>query len=212
MPDLVRAVLTAVLAYLLGSLNGALLTSRLLHGDDIRRHGSGNAGATNMLRTYGLKGLLPVMLFDAGKGVAAVLAAGRIFDGGIPGGPGGPLIAGVFVIAGHVFPVFFGFRGGKGVLTACAVMFALDWPVAALSLGFFLLLAVLFRYISLGSICAVLTLPCLGLLFGRSAAAVAVYAVIAALIIWLHRENITRLAEGAENRFPGEKTARRDGF
>ena len=185
-------------AYLLGSLNGSLMMSRLFWRDDIRRHGSGNAGATNVLRTHGAKWTVAVSLWDVGKGVLAVWI-GRWL---LPDLAYAALLAGFAVIAGHVFPLFFRFKGGKGVITACAVFFALDWQTASVALGLFFLILLFTRYLSLGSICAVFTLPLLGLLFGRGPAAVAMYAATALLVITLHRANIRRIVSGTENKFP----------
>jgi glycerol-3-phosphate acyltransferase PlsY len=193
--------IAALAAYLLGSLNGALLMSGLLLGDDIRKHGSGNAGATNVLRTYGVRYTLPVAVWDVGKGVLAVLLGSRILPEEYYGG----LIVGFFVILGHVFPIFFGFRGGKGVFTSCAVLFALDWQTAAVALGLFAVIVVITRYVSLGSVCAMLTLPALGALFCRGAPVIAMYAATGMLVILLHRANIKRLLAGTESKFSRKK-------
>lgn len=201
MNDIIAYIVIAAAAYLIGSLNGSLLSSRFIMRDDIRKHGSGNAGATNVLRTYGVKWTLAVLAWDVGRGVLAMWL-GRCF---LPEPGYGMIAAGLFVIIGHVYPLYFGFRGGKGVLTACAVMFALDWQVASIALALFILLVVCTRYVSLGSICAVFILPFLGVLFGREWEAVAMYAAVAALSIFLHRENIKRLLNGTENRFSYKK-------
>ncbi|MDR0292543.1 MAG: glycerol-3-phosphate 1-O-acyltransferase PlsY [Oscillospiraceae bacterium] len=192
----------AVSAYLLGSLNGSLMMSRWFLRDDIRKYGSGNAGATNVLRTYGVRWTVAVSLWDVGKGVLAVWI-GRLLQ---PDAGYAALLAGFLVIIGHVFPLFFKFRGGKGVITACGVLFALDWQTASIALGLFLILLILTRYLSLGSICAVFTLPFLGLFFRREWAAVGMYASVAVLVILLHRANIRRLLGGTENKFPRNKS------
>ncbi|MDR1692851.1 MAG: glycerol-3-phosphate 1-O-acyltransferase PlsY [Oscillospiraceae bacterium] len=208
MADIWRFLLAAVTAYLVGSLNGSLLLSRAFLRDDIRRHGSGNAGATNVLRTYGVKWTVLVSLWDVGKGVLAVWLGQWILPGyGFSSFTrSAVLLAGFCVIAGHVFPVFFGFKGGKGVITACAVFFTLDWQVALISFGVFLLLLLLTRFLSLGSVAAVFTLPILGALFGREWLEIGMYGAVGVLIIILHRENIKRLLRGTENRFPKNKT------
>ena len=136
-PDVLHLFIGAVISYLLGSLNGSLLLSKLILKDDIRRHGSGNAGATNVLRTYGKGWTVLVSLWDMGKGALAV-ALGWGLGLWIGGRDIGMIAAGFCVILGHVFPVFFKFKGGKGVATACAVLFALDWRVAAIALSLFL--------------------------------------------------------------------------
>ncbi len=208
MNELWRIIVIAVSAYLIGSLNGSLLASRAFLRDDIRKHGSGNAGATNVLRTYGVKWTVIVSLWDVGKGVLAVwIGQWLLPEYGFWGAsPAAVLLAGFCVIAGHVFPVFFHFKGGKGVLTACAVFFTLDWQVASIAFGVFLLLLLLTRFLSLGSIAAVFTLPFLGLLFHRGWLTVAVYGAMGILIIILHRANIKRLLNGTENKFPRNKT------
>ncbi|MCL2003583.1 MAG: glycerol-3-phosphate 1-O-acyltransferase PlsY [Oscillospiraceae bacterium] len=191
--------LSAAAAYLVGSLNGPLLASRGFLRDDIRKHGSGNAGATNVLRTYGVGWTAAVAVWDLGKGVAAIVLSQQL----LPASEARyiMLLAGFFVITGHVFPFFFHFKGGKGVMTACAVMFTLDWQVASIALGLFLLLVVTARFVSLGSVCGVLSLPFLGLWFGRGLPDVGMYAAVAALIILVHRDNLKRLLKGTENRF-----------
>jgi glycerol-3-phosphate acyltransferase PlsY len=204
---LIYSGIAALAAYLLGSLNGALLMSKALMGDDIRKHGSGNAGATNVLRTYGAKWTVIVSLWDIAKGVLAVLLANHLLPNKYFGGEilAGGLIVGFFVAVGHIFPVFFGFKGGKGVLTSCAVFFAIDPVVASISLGFFFIIVVITRYISLGSVCAVAILPALGWLFGRGVPAIAMYASVGLLIIILHRANIKRLLNGTESKFSKKK-------
>ena len=140
----------AIAAYLIGSLNGSLLSSRLFWRDDIRKYGSGNAGATNVLRTYGVKWTVLVSLWDIGKGVLAVWIGRWI----LPESAHAALLAGLAVIIGHVLPLFFKFKGGKGVFTSLAVFIAWDWQVASIALGVFLLVVLLTRFVSLGSICA----------------------------------------------------------
>ncbi|MCL1806898.1 MAG: glycerol-3-phosphate 1-O-acyltransferase PlsY [Oscillospiraceae bacterium] len=197
-------IAVAVGAYLLGSLNGSLISSRLFWRDDIRRHGSGNAGATNVLRTYGVKWTIAVALWDIGKGILAILLAAFLFvDGheGLLAGSLTALTAGVFVILGHVFPVFFKFKGGKGVFTSLAVFYTWDWQTASIAFGLFILIVLVTRYVSLGSVCAVITLPILGFVFGRRWEAVAAYAAVMLLVIFLHRTNIKRLLNGTENKF-----------
>jgi glycerol-3-phosphate acyltransferase PlsY len=190
-------IIIAAAAYLIGSLNGSLLMSRILLRDDIRKHGSGNAGATNVLRTYGKKWTLAVLAWDVGRGVMAMWL-GRFF---LPEPGYGMLAAGFFVILGHVYPLYFGFRGGKGVLTTCVVMFALDWKIAAIALSLFILIVICTRYVSLGSICAVIILPVLEILMGRNWTAAGIYTALAVLVIILHMGNIKRLLNKTESKF-----------
>lgn len=187
-------------AYVLGCLNGALMVSLWFLRDDIRKHGSGNAGLTNTYRVFGPRWAAFVLLWDAVKGVAAVLIGGWLL------GDYGRLLAGLFVIVGHDFPVFFKFKGGKGIMTACGVLFTLHPVVAAIALSCFILVVLLTRYVSLGSIVAVLSLAPLMWLFNMSVEYIAASAVIAALIIVMHRENIGRLLSGTERRFSFKRT------
>jgi glycerol-3-phosphate acyltransferase PlsY len=197
MEDWLLIAAVAVSAYLIGSLNGSLLMSRLILRDDIRKHGSGNAGATNVLRTYGKKWTLIVVLWDVGRGVFAMwLGLNLLRETGY-----GVLIAGFFVIIGHVYPLYFRFKGGKGVITTCAVLYALDWQIASIALGLFIIIVIFTRYVSLGSVIAVFTLPFLGMLFGRDWEVVVMYATVAVLVAILHKDNIKRLLNGTENKF-----------
>ena len=188
----------AIIGYLIGSLNGSLLLSKVFFKDDIRRHGSGNAGATNVLRVHGKKWTVLVSAWDMGKGALAVWL-GSVLLNDI-----GSMIAGLGVILGHVFPLYFGFKGGKGVITACMVMLMLDWQVACIALAFFFALVLWKRYISLGSIVAVVTLPVTSLILGRPVENVILCVIVMALITALHRANIKRLLSGTEHKF-GEK-------
>jgi glycerol-3-phosphate acyltransferase PlsY len=184
-------------AYLLGSLSFAVLLVRKATGKDIREEGSGNAGATNVLRAHG-KGLaLAVAALDILKGTAAVLAA-RWLTGADARWMAAAALAAVL---GHVFPVFYGFRGGKGVATALGAFGALmPWPTLC-ALGVMLLVVAVTRFVSLGSILGLASLPAFGgIVFPSPPAAVISAAAAALLIVWKHRENIGRLARGAERR------------
>jgi acyl phosphate:glycerol-3-phosphate acyltransferase len=185
-------IAAAVIGYLLGSIPFGLLLSRLAGLGDIRRIGSGNIGATNVLRT-GSKGLAALtLLFDVGKGAAAVVIAQSW-------GPQPALAAGLCVILGHMFPVWLGFRGGKGVATALGVLIALAWPVALVAALIWLAVALYFRYSSLAAlIAAVVSAAIAPFLAGRAAALLVV--IIALVIILRHHANIGRLIAGTENR------------
>ncbi|MGI6669530.1 MAG: glycerol-3-phosphate 1-O-acyltransferase PlsY [Acetivibrionales bacterium] len=195
----IRMVLAAVTGYLLGSLNSSLITGKF-YGVDIRKHGSGNAGATNMLRTLGKKAALFVLAGDFAKGVLAYLAGCCIYGGGKGG-----MLAGTAAILGHVWPVFFRFKGGKGVLTSLAVLLLIDWPIALGLLCVFTIILLLTRYVSLGSIVAAFLFPLVSLIFGRSVETVIFSGIIAALIIIKHRTNIRRLLDGTESKFSFSK-------
>ena len=196
---ILKYILCAAAAYLLGSISTGVLLSRRLYHDDVRKHGSGGTGATNMLRTYRLKAALLTFAGDAAKAALAVglglLLAGR--EGGC--------IAAVFAVVGHMFPLYFGFRGGKGI--ACTVgAVAVLYPILLLPLAVLWAVPVLLsRCISLGSIIAGAALtPAVALWCHGQGAAPAIpvgcAAVMTLLILWAHRENMVRLARGEENK------------
>jgi acyl phosphate:glycerol-3-phosphate acyltransferase len=188
-------VLLVVVGYLLGSLSFAVLVVRWKTGKDIRSEGSGNAGATNVLRGYGKALAAVVAAADVGKGAAAVLLM-RLATAD----PRYAATAGVAAVLGHVFPIFYGFRGGKGVATAVGVFLALC-PVAMLvDLGVFVLVVALTRYVSLASCVAIVLLPPLAGIFHAPRAAIAAAAVVAVIVVWKHRENLERLARGEERK------------
>ncbi len=196
---ILKYILCAVAAYLLGSISTGVLLSRRLFHDDVRKHGSGGTGATNMLRTYRLKAALLTFAGDAAKAALAVglglLLAGR--EGGC--------IAAVFAVVGHMFPLYFGFRGGKGI--ACTVgAIAVLYPILLLPLAVLWAVPVLLsRCISLGSIIAGAALtPAVALWCHGQGIAPAIpvgcAAAMTLLILWAHRENMVRLARGEENK------------
>lgn len=196
-----RFLFIVILAYLLGSIPFGFLIVRALAGDDIRQTGSGGTGATNVSRRAGkLAGVITLML-DAAKGAAAVLLAGWFAKGSADWSV---MAAAVAVIVGHIFPIWLGFRGGKGVATGVGVFLVLA-PLAVLLAGIvFLMIVLLTRYVSLGSIVGSLVIPIvIGLgrypivFDGISVAAMC----CAALIIFAHRQNISRLIQGTENKF-----------
>ncbi len=200
-----RLILAVVIGYLLGSLNSSLIVGKF-YGVDIRHHGSGNAGMTNTMRTLGKKAALFVILGDVTKGILAYLA-GYLICGGNPQGAFGGMLAGTAAILGHIWPVFFGFKGGKGVLTTLAVLLMIDWPIAFGMLGVFIIIVLLTRYVSLGSIIAAFLLPIAAIVFGRDIEAIILFGIIAALLIIKHHSNIRRLLKGTESRFPLKKKA-----
>jgi glycerol-3-phosphate acyltransferase PlsY len=188
-------VATVILGYLIGSVPFALLLARRWGTPDLRRIGSGNIGATNVLRASGVTAGLLVALLDIGKGAASVVLADRL-NGSI----GTPAIAGLAAIVGHVYPIWLRFRGGKGVATACGVFAALS-PFALLpALLVFLIAAWLTKYISLGSVLASAALPLFAYLTGSPAPTVAAAAAAATLIVFRHRSNLARMWIGTERR------------
>lgn len=189
---------SAVLAYLCGCINGAILTSRYFLHEDVRKHGSGNAGLTNFYRSYGPRYAALVLALDALKMVAAVKITCAILGGT----PEATLWGGLFCALGHIFPVTFHFKGGKGILSGAALLVMLDWRIAAICIGVFLLLVVTTRYISLGSVSAAFLAPIVFLMLYRGHwFAFALITLIAALLIWSHRSNIQRLIAGTERKF-----------
>ena len=192
-------LLCALTAYLLGSLNFGVIISKMGFGDDVRTHGSGNAGMTNMLRTYGKSAAMFTLLGDALKAVISVLAGHMI------GGETGAYIAGLGCILGHVFPVYFGFKGGKGVAVTAAMVLCLEPIVFAILFVIFALIVLFTKYISLGSVMCMMIYPLVLYRVSGGGFHVIIAIVNAALIIYLHRGNIKRLRLGTENRISFKK-------
>ena len=195
---LLRILIIIAVGYLLGNLNGAIMMSRILSHDDVRKHGSGNAGLTNYFRNYGGLKSLFVIIIDAAKGVAACLL-GRFLLAPYGLGQEGTALAAVAVGLGHDFPALLGFKGGKGILCGFASSFVLDWRVALVTFAVFAIVYLLTKYVSLSSVLGAATL-------GTSYAiwhwghpwAVAGCSAMCLLAIWQHRENIKRLLSGTE--------------
>ena len=185
-------VLIIVMAYCLGSVPFALLLAR---GDDVRRIGSGNVGAANVLRASGVRAGVLVAMLDIGKGAASVVLAMRLStDGNVPAA------AGFAAILGHIYPVWLRFRGGKGVATACGVFTVLT-PLAALpAFAVFIATAWATRYVSLGSVLATIILPPVAYATGYSTATLTAACAASVLILFRHRGNLARLRAGTERR------------
>ena len=182
-----------VLGYLLGSIPSGWLAGRWLKGIDLRELGSGSTGATNVLRQVGKGPALVVFLIDVGKGAAAVLIARAL---GL--GDWIQVLAGLTALAGHIWPVWLGFKGGKAVATGLGLFLGLAWPVGLASFGVFLAVFSLSRYVSLASVLAAISLPLL-MAAGTSSNANLVVALVAMLLVlWRHRSNIKRLINGTE--------------
>lgn len=208
-------VLSAIVGYLLGSISFAVIISSRVHHEDVRTKGSGNAGMTNMLRNYGKKTAALTMLGDTGKGLVAVLLGRLVFMLLAPGTEilYGAYIAGVFTIVGHMFPVFFGFKGGKGIATSLGVILGLAPVVAVSLLAIFLIVLAMSKMVSLGSIIGISFYPVLTLLWSlfvshRIPVFSTVCAVfIAGMVVWMHRANIGRIRAGTEYKFGSKKEA-----
>ncbi len=203
----VRYIIAIVCAYLLGSLNFSIIVSKLTLNKDVRDFGSGNAGTTNSLRVMGMKKTVVVILGDILKGVVAIFVATKI-------APDANLallrsLSSLACILGHTYPVFFQFRGGKGVLTTAAVIGSFNLPICLIAVSVFIVIVAITRYVSLGSIIAIWTVPILFALFEGFSPDGIIYiilgAVIAAFVTFLHRANIARLRAGNENKLKFKK-------
>jgi len=188
-------VLVPILGYLLGSIPFAYLLARRHRGIDLRQTGSGNVGAANLLRTTTRKIGISAMALDIAKGIASVLVAQR-FDAG----PAAPAVAGVAAVLGHIYPVWLGFRGGKGVATTCGVFTILAPQATAIAAAVFLGTVWWTRYISLGSIAGSMVLPPLAYLMGAPEMTVLAAVVVSAIVLHRHRSNFNRILSGIERR------------
>jgi glycerol-3-phosphate acyltransferase PlsY len=185
--------LVVVVAYLMGSVPFALILARRWGTSDLRRIGSGNVGATNVFRAHGVVPGLLVALLDLGKGAASVLLADRLSGGAIV-----PAAAGFAAVVGHVCPVWLGFRGGKGVATACGAFLILTPLAALVAFGVFVVGVWASRYVSVGSVLASATLPPVAYLAGSRAPTVAAAVATALLVMFRHRANLGRMRAGTE--------------
>lgn len=204
-------IAVAVIAYFCGCFNGAVIVSKYILRDDIRTHGSGNAGLTNFFRTFGGPLTLVVILLDVVKAVIAVLVGVWCFGTLLGQGAEwwvilGKYWAAAFCLLGHMFPVMFGFKGGKGILSGGTIALMLDWRLALLVWGSFLLPAALTRYVSLGSVLAAAAFPVGTWLFVSHDPVIMGFALfLGLLVIWMHRGNIKRLLKGEENKLSFHK-------
>ena len=192
-------IIALLVAYLLGNLNGAVCISALMQ-DDVRSHGSGNAGLTNFIRNYGASRSVMVILIDAGKATLACLAAGLLLR---PYGLEleGRVLGGVAVMLGHDFPALLGFRGGKGILSGWFIAWTVDWRIGLLIGVVFFATYLLTQYVSLGSVLAAAAFALGFVLFHRSNTTVLVLGLfMGALTVFMHRENIRRLCRGEERK------------
>ena len=190
-----------VVPYFLGSINFGIIISKLFHGEDIREYGSGNAGMTNMLRTYGKRDAAITLIGDALKAVVAVILGRILF------GRSGGYVAGLTCILGHAFPCYYKFKGGKGVVVTAATIAVIDWRIFLVLLGIFILVVAFSKYISLGSVCGMLVFPLLVQVWDRGLSInVLLSCLISALVIFLHRGNIKRIYNGTESKLSLSKT------
>lgn len=205
-------VLMAIVAYLIGSINFSVILSKKMAGFDVREKGSGNAGTTNMLRSVGKGAAVLTLICDVLKGVVAIVIA--IGVGNIIANLDKALlvqIAGIAVVIGHTFPIFFGFKGGKGVATSLGILLMTNWQIGLICLVFALLLMVLTRMVSLGSCAAAVLFPVLVLFIKQHYIVLEgtdyfIYSVILAVIVlYNHRSNIKRIMNGTENKLSFKK-------
>lgn len=200
-------IIISIIAYFIGSISFSVIFSRKFAGFDVRDKGSKNAGATNVLRTVGTKLAALTLVCDILKGVIAILIAiiaGKIWtdiDIEIL-----KYLAGLFAILGHTFPIFFEFRGGKGVATALGVLITLNWKIGLICLIFALIIIAFTRMVSVGSILSAVLYPILTVFMGEANfGAVIISIIIALLVIFNHRENLKRIKNGTENKLSFKK-------
>ena len=209
-------IIMAIIAYLIGSVNFSIIISKKIAGFDVREKGSGNAGTTNMLRSVGKRAALLTLLCDILKGVISIVIA--IILGNIVKNIDRELllqIAGIAVVLGHTFPIFFGFKGGKGIATSLGIILMSNWQIGLICLVFALVLMALTRMVSLGSCAAAVLFPVLTLFMndnytilteGKSGNVYFIYSLIlAAIVLYNHRANIKRILEGKENKISFSK-------
>lgn len=210
---IIKYILIAVIAYLLGSLNFSIILSEVVKKKDIRDSGSGNAGATNMLRTYGKKAAVGTMIGDILKVALGIIITFAILDVPMKYIFSNPTdaaeiqrvmlykeFAGLFCVLGHIFPLYFKFKGGKGVAACTGMVIIVDWRIALILFVIFIGVILISKWISLGSIVIALLYPVLIFAFYKNFILAAVALLFAAIVIVAHRENIKRLAKGTENK------------
>ena len=195
-------LLVPTASYLLGSLSFSIIISCFFLGRDIRKHGSGNAGATNMTRVFGWLAGVATLVFDVLKGVAAMLLGRKLL------GDPGVCLGGMAVMLGHCFPVFHHFKGGKGIATGAAVGFMIDWRVGASIVAAFLICAILSKKVSVGSIAAAISIIPATWLFAPRSSMIALAVFASVLAISRHSENVKRLMAGTEPDFRAGQTGK----
>ncbi len=204
---ILRALVVAAVAYFCGCFNGAVIVSKYILHNDVRKHGSGNAGLTNFYRVFGGPLTIVVILTDVLKAVVAVWVGMLVAGGYAAPFWNGELIllgkywAGLFCLLGHMFPCMFGFKGGKGVLSGGTIAIMIDWRLALILWGGFLILAALTRWVSLGSSFSGAAFPFVTWFLFHDVLCTILGAVCGALIVWKHRGNIRRILKGEESKF-----------
>ena len=207
---IVLTVSVALIAYLCGCFNGAIIVSKYILRDDVRNHGSGNAGLTNFHRTFGGGLTAVVILTDVLKAVVALWLSGVLLEYFSPGEPEIMFVlakywAALFCLLGHMFPIMFGFKGGKGILSGGTIALMIDWRIALVVWGGFLVLVILTRYVSLGSVWAGASFPFISWYCFPDPVIVVLAFLCGGLVVWQHRGNIQRLIRGNERKLSFHK-------
>ena len=211
-------IISAIISYLLGSLNFGIIISKSLNKDDVRSHGSGNAGSTNMLRNYGKKYAVMTIIGDMLKvaifisfiivrklGNISLAENSDALIYGINARMFTKSFAGLFCVLGHIFPCFFGFKGGKGVATAGGMVFMIDWRIALILLAIFAIIVFITKYVSLGSIAMAVFYPVFIFIFYKSVALAFLSMVFTLIVVLAHRENIKKLINHTESKIGSKK-------
>ena len=207
-------IIVAIIAYLIGSINFSIIISKKIAGFDVRQKGSGNAGTTNVLRSVGKKAALITLICDILKGVVAIGIA--LLVGNIVQNVDKALLvqlAGIFVVVGHTFPIFFGFKGGKGIATSLGILLMTNWQIGLICLVFALVLMAITRMVSVGSIAAAILFPVLVIFIDQNYIVpdannwkYLIFSIVLCLIVLFnHRENIKRILNGTENKISFKK-------
>lgn len=208
---MVSYIIALIIAYAIGSISFSVILSKKMAGFDVREKGSGNAGSTNVLRTVGKKAAALTLLCDILKGVVAIIIA--VIVGNMVGDVDRALlvqIAGIAVVIGHTFPIFFGFKGGKGVATSLGILLIINWKIGLICLVFGLAIIALTRMVSAGSVLTAVLFPILTLFVGHEFYIVEgnyfIFSIIMALLVaFNHRSNISRILDGKENKISFKK-------
>lgn len=213
-------IVIAILSYLLGSLNFGIIISKSLNKDDVRSHGSGNAGSTNMLRNFGKKYAVMTIIGDMLKVAVAILIAYLVMKYlghtslskessaqilGVDAKMFTKSFAGFFCVIGHIFPCFFSFKGGKGVATAGGMVFMIDWRIAIILFAIFIITVAVTKYVSLGSIIMAVLYPVLIFVFYKSLPLTVISAVFTIIVVVAHRDNIKKLINHTESKIGSKK-------
>ena len=189
-------IISAIISYLLGSLNFGIIISKSLNKDDVRSHGSGNAGSTNMLRSFVIVRKMGNISLAENGGALILGIDARMFT---------KSFAGLFCVLGHIFPCFFGFKGGKGVATAGGMVFMIDWRIALILLAIFAIIVLITKYVSLGSIAMAVFYPVFIFVFYKSLPLTLLSLIFTLIVVLAHRENIKKLINHTESKIGSKK-------